>query len=231
MVLVLVIASDANGSPDFIWCERVQRFHLMWTRWTISSDMNSLHNWIWLELVQRIHLMRIGSTDSIGASDANRFNWFNWFNWCELGLNWTVWADLNWFNEVEHSIAFIYPDHFFFKGSTLLNEGGVLISISPRTFWTTQTKQNLRTLRSSKQPLCIHDTANPFSAAMVDTCITAITNTPFGNHQVLFLDGSKDLKNPLIFPAYQSVYSNARRPSYSNQRQKISKFTICMDKK
>jgi tRNA1(Val) A37 N6-methylase TrmN6 len=112
--------------------------------------------------------------------------------------------------EKEYGFADDTYNHFFFKGSMLLKEGGILAYISPKTFWTTQTKQNLRNLLLSKQILYLFDTANPFEAAMVDTCITSIQNKAFENNQICFLDGSKDLKNPQKFTTSQSIYLNAQ---------------------
>ena len=65
---------------------------------------------------------------------------------------------------------------FFFKGYAILNNCGVLTYITPKTFWTTQTKRNLRDLLLSQKINFIFDTANPFDAAMVDTCVTSINN-------------------------------------------------------
>jgi hypothetical protein len=112
--------------------------------------------------------------------------------------------------EKEYSFADDTYSHFFFKGSTLLKKEGVLTYISSKTFWTTQTKRNLRDLLLSKRILYFYDTANPFKAAMVDTCITSIQNKPFDNNQLLFLDGSKDLKNQQMFVISQSIYLNAQ---------------------
>ena len=65
---------------------------------------------------------------------------------------------------------------FFFKGYSVLNHSGILTYITPKTFWTTQTKRNLRDLLLSQKINFIFDTANPFEAAMVDTCVTSIQN-------------------------------------------------------
>ena len=65
---------------------------------------------------------------------------------------------------------------FFFKGYSSLNNNGILTYITPKTFWTTQTKRNLRNLLLSQKINFIFDTANPFEAAMVDTCVTSIQN-------------------------------------------------------
>jgi len=97
---------------------------------------------------------------------------------------------------------------FTFKGLSLTKRGGTLTYIMPKTFWTTQTKRNMRDLLLSKNIRYIFDTANPFESVMVDTCILQVINTPFEpTHDIHFLDGSKDLKNPIVFaPIKQSVY-------------------------
>ena len=97
---------------------------------------------------------------------------------------------------------------FTFKGLSLTKQGGTLTYIMPKTFWTTQTKRNMRDLLLSKNIRYIFDTANPFESVMVDTCILQVINTPFEpTHEIHFLDGSKDLKNPIVFaPIKQSVY-------------------------
>ena len=96
--------------------------------------------------------------------------------------------------------------HFFFKGKEILKNKGVLSFITPKTFWTTQTKRNLRKLLLSKRLEYIFDTANPFESAMVDTCITSFSNVESENNTFLFLDGSKDLEKPLRYEVAQNVF-------------------------
>ena len=88
---------------------------------------------------------------------------------------------------------------FTFKGISLLKEGGSLSYIIPKTFWTTQTKRNMRDLLLQYQINYIFDTANPFNSVMVDTCIIQIVKHAMPNeHLVKFLDGTEDLSNPQI---------------------------------
>jgi len=76
----------------------------------------------------------------------------------------------------------------------------VLSYITPKTFWTTQTKRNMRDLILSKRIDYIFDTANPFEAVMVDTCITQTANLPMPEgHKVHFFDGTEDLLAPLQY--------------------------------
>lgn len=99
---------------------------------------------------------------------------------------------------------------FFFKGFSLLSEKGCITYITPKTFWTTQTKRNLRHLILSNTLNFIFDTANPFEAVMVDTCITsAIKGSPSKNSMVRFMDGREDLTSPEQLTVSQLIYSEA----------------------
>ncbi|WP_232755725.1 Eco57I restriction-modification methylase domain-containing protein [Capnocytophaga sputigena] len=97
-------------------------------------------------------------------------------------------------------------NHFFFKGYQILRDKGVLSFITSKTFWTTQTKRNLRDLLLSQRLEYIFDTGNPFKSAMVDTCITSFSKVKPENNILLFLDGSKDLENPLHYDVAQNVF-------------------------
>lgn len=96
---------------------------------------------------------------------------------------------------------------FTFKGLALCKDGGTLTYITPKTFWTTQTKRNMRDLLLSNTIRYIFDTANPFEAAMVDTCITQTVKQPMvDEHIVNFYDGTADLSHPIVFtPIQQSM--------------------------
>lgn len=108
--------------------------------------------------------------------------------------------------ESQYGFADDTYNHFFFKGNDLLKKGGVLSYITPKTFWTTQTKRNLRALILSQTVRYIFDTANPFEAAMVDTCITSFSKSSSKENTLKFLDGSKDLKTPDIYSIHQKIY-------------------------
>ncbi|MGV0935601.1 Eco57I restriction-modification methylase domain-containing protein, partial [Empedobacter brevis] len=108
--------------------------------------------------------------------------------------------------ESQYGFADDTYNHFFFKGNDLLKKGGVLSYITPKTFWTTQTKRNLRDLILSQTVQYIFDTANPFEAAMVDTCITSFSKSSPKENTLKFLDGSKDLKAPDIYSIHQNIY-------------------------
>ncbi|MCX7986682.1 MAG: BREX-1 system adenine-specific DNA-methyltransferase PglX, partial [Bacteroidales bacterium] len=81
-------------------------------------------------------------------------------------------------------------NHFYFKGIALLKQDGILAYISSKTFWTIQTKKNLRVLLLKNKILQIFDTANPFASAMVDTCVMIVQKQEaLKNHEIVFLDG------------------------------------------
>ncbi len=113
---------------------------------------------------------------------------------------------------------------FFFKGIQLCTIGGCLTYITPKTFWTTQTKRNLRDLLLSKTINYIFDTGNPFLTAMVDTCITSICNRKCHENDIVkFIDGSTCLSNPECLYVNQSVFSNTQnsvifKPNELNMR-------------
>ena len=112
----------------------------------------------------------------------------------------------------EHDFGFSDDTYnlFTFKGLRLCKEGGSLTYITPKTFWTTQTKQNMRELLLSNTIDYIFDTANPFEAVMVDTCIFQVTrHNVEDNHQIKFMDGIEDLIHPKHLPSIgQDVFIN-----------------------
>ncbi len=103
---------------------------------------------------------------------------------------------------------------FTFKGLSLCSEGGSITYITPKTFWTTQTKRNMRDLLLSHNLQYVFDSANPFKVVMVDTCIWQVIKHKFNSKKdnlVYFYDGSKDLSHPNVFaPIKQSVYREAQ---------------------
>ena len=108
--------------------------------------------------------------------------------------------------EAEFGFSDDLYNHFFFKGTQILKNEGTLSFITSKTFWTTQTKKNLRDLLLSQQIEYIFDTANPFQSAMIDTCITSFSKVKPENNTLVFLDGSKDLENPLLYEVAQNVF-------------------------
>ncbi len=81
-------------------------------------------------------------------------------------------------------------NHTFFICYENLAPNGVLSLITPKTFFTIQSKDNLRKLLLDTASLdFICDSANPFEAAMVDTAITQISRKePSQSHKIDFID-------------------------------------------
>jgi len=101
--------------------------------------------------------------------------------------------------------------HFYFKGMELLKEHGVLSFITSKTFWTIQTKKNLRTLILKNKLLQLFDTANPFKAVMVDTCVILVQKVQDSSAEYSFtyLDGTKDLSKPSLQTGNITYYRNS----------------------
>ena len=99
--------------------------------------------------------------------------------------------------------------HFYFKWILLLKNEWILTYISSNTFWTIQTKKNLRKLFLENKILEIYDTANPFEAAMVDTSVIIIQKEISENYEIIFRDWKKDLLHPIIYKLSSSLYKNS----------------------
>ncbi|MHA1974128.1 MAG: Eco57I restriction-modification methylase domain-containing protein, partial [Candidatus Hodarchaeales archaeon] len=100
--------------------------------------------------------------------------------------------------------------HFYFRGLEIaFNNTGILSFISSKTFWTIQTKKNLRKYFSSKQIIELFDTAYPF-AAMVDTCVVIVKNSTIDdNYEFRFKDGKQSLNEPINYLADIALYRKA----------------------
>ena len=114
--------------------------------------------------------------------------------------------------EVEFGFSDDTYNLFTFKGVELTKINGTLNYIIPKTFWTTQTKRNMRDLILSKNIKYIFDTANPFDSVLVDTCIIQIENSKYDSKNLIsFLDGTQNIKHPKTFePILQNVYINTQ---------------------
>lgn len=101
-------------------------------------------------------------------------------------------------------------NHFFFKSMQILKPDGILAFISSKTFWTIQSKKNLRELLLKNTILLFFDTANPFENAMVDTCVAIVKKAPpHSEHIVLFFDGKTSFTKPQKYTFPQNDYANA----------------------
>jgi hypothetical protein len=99
-------------------------------------------------------------------------------------------------------------NHFYFKGIEILSENGILALISSKTFWTIQTKKNLRKLILDNKLLQLVDTANPFESAMVDTCITIVQKTKAKDYEILFIDARNGLDKKEVYKVKDEIYKN-----------------------
>lgn len=111
----------------------------------------------------------------------------------------------------EYGFADDTYSHFYFLGMNILKEKGNISYITSKSFWTTQTKKNLRELLLDNKIHYIFDTANPFEAAMVDTCIVFLTKDKLKKEKniIRFYNGRESLDNPQLYMVNQSVYEGA----------------------
>lgn len=111
----------------------------------------------------------------------------------------------------EYGFADDTYSHFYFLGFNLLKDNGNISYITSKSFWTTQTKKNLRELLLNYKIDYIFDTANPFEAAMVDTCIVFANKTVSnGENTIKFYDGTESLDMPISYTVKQSLYVEAK---------------------
>ena len=99
--------------------------------------------------------------------------------------------------------------HFYFKGLELCKPGGVLSYITSKTFWTIQTKKNIRELLLSQNLIAIYDTDNPFESVMVDTCVILAQKDALQTGEIRFLKASGDYLNPVELTVPKEIYEKA----------------------
>ena len=98
--------------------------------------------------------------------------------------------------------------HFFFRGFDFLKSNGVLSFITSKTYWTIQTKRNVRELLQKNNILEIFDTAFPF-AAMVDTAVILVQKREeTNNYTFFFKDGKQNFNDPQVYSAKIDWYRN-----------------------
>ncbi|MBW1649770.1 MAG: Eco57I restriction-modification methylase domain-containing protein [Deltaproteobacteria bacterium] len=100
-------------------------------------------------------------------------------------------------------------NHFYFKAVEIANNNkGIIAFISSKTFWTIQTKHNLRNLLLNNRIIELYDTASPFEA-MVDTCIAIFQKDAAKDYTLTVKDGKKNLLNPKTYKLDGNIYKNA----------------------
>lgn len=100
--------------------------------------------------------------------------------------------------------------HFYFRGLELCKDNeGVLSYITSKTFWTIQTKKNVRELLLKNNLIDIYDTANPFESVMVDTCVILVQKNDKQENKIQFLKADGDYSNLTRQEIDKSIYENA----------------------
>lgn len=99
--------------------------------------------------------------------------------------------------------------HFYFKSFDLLKNKGLLAFITSKTFWTIQTKKNVRDLLLGNRLLFLYDTSNPFDSAMVDTCVVLASKEKVSENKIDFLIVDDDYSNPSKLVVDKALYENA----------------------
>ena len=103
----------------------------------------------------------------------------------------------------------LYSHFTFFAQKVARDKTGVFAFITSKTFWTIQTKDNLRQLLLNNKIIEIYDTASPFEA-MVDTCIFIVKKyQQTVNYSFKFSDGKVNLLEPQIYEIDANIYNSA----------------------
>lgn len=115
-------------------------------------------------------------------------------------------------NKKELKDSFGFSDdlytHFFFMAKNFIAENGVIAYITPNTFWTIYTKRKLREMLLKHQITEIINSKNPFSDAMVNTCITLFLNKA-PKEEMRFIDTLENFSSRKEYIIHQQVYQEA----------------------
>lgn len=96
--------------------------------------------------------------------------------------------------------------HFFFRSGAIANKNGIVALITSKTFWSIQSKENLRDFLFNKNIIAIIDSGNPFDEAMVDTGIVIFSNSKKQSQNIHFINGKK-FENKYKIP--KNTFKNA----------------------
>jgi len=141
-------------------------------------------------------------------------DWFDMIIWNPpyVSTKWT-WDKIKKELETEFWFADDLYSHFYFKGLEICNPKWVLTYITSKTYWTIQTKKNLRELLLSHNLIEIYDTQNPFESAMVDTCIALVQKDTEQKLPIKFLISNVDKDGNYLEPekhlVEKSIYEKA----------------------
>lgn len=128
-------------------------------------------------------------------------------------------------------------NYFFLKSFEVVRTNGVVTFISSNTYFTINSKINLRELFLNNRIIEIFNVGNVFEVPMVDTAIniTKKENMENSDYRFIFKDGRDSFINPKIYRASIDLYRNALNkvifpPSslnlqiYKNYNEKIKKL-------
>lgn len=131
--------------------------------------------------------------------------------------------------KLQYGFADDLYSHFFFKGIEIIKDNGILSFITSKTYWTIQTKKNLREFLLKNKIIEIYDTGNPFAAAMVDTAIIILqklsNENNYNNYQFKFKDGKNDFLKSEVYTADIDLYKYAPNNVFyipNDKNQKIA---------
>ncbi len=99
--------------------------------------------------------------------------------------------------------------HFFFQGFKLCRENWAVTYITSKTYWTIQSKKNVRELLLDNNIIYIYDTENPFDTAMVDTSAILVQKTKHQHNKINFFKASKDYSRPIGSTVEKVIYEKA----------------------
>ncbi|WP_054696023.1 Eco57I restriction-modification methylase domain-containing protein [Syntrophomonas palmitatica] len=100
-------------------------------------------------------------------------------------------------------------NYFFIKAFDIARQGGIIAYISSNTYFTLQTKQNLRRLFQDNRVLEIIKTENVFQNAMVEPAIIVVVKEDMRgqDYELVFKDAVDDFEQPQIYPVNIATYA------------------------
>lgn len=136
--------------------------------------------------------------------------WFDIVIWNPpyVGTKGTTEDEKKWL-EKEFWFADDLYSHFFFQGFNLCRENWTVTYITSKTYWTIQSKKNVRELLLENNIIYIYDTENPFDTAMVDTSAILVQKTKHQRNKIDFLKANEDYGSPIGLTVDKLLYENA----------------------
>ena len=116
-------------------------------------------------------------------------------------------------------------NHFYFKGFDLLKHNGILNYITSNSFWTIDTKHDLRKKLLENKIIEIAYTANPFTNVVVDTCIIIVKKHNLKDN-VAIKWTNRDTQQKVIHPETLYIDSDLYINSINNVLFEPSKLNL-----